>query len=230
MTYTHLSQSYRYKIYVLMKLGQTESEFTQILGWHKSTISRKISRGCGRRGYRPRQAQNLSHERSQDSRSAREVDEQIVLKVRSLHGLQWSPEQIAIQMPISHETIYYKIYADKAQDGHLWRSLRCQKKRRKRYESGYDRRSISERPDSIERRSHVGHWEGATVIGAAHQHAIVALVERKSGYAVVSKVNRKTCDQVSAAIVKRLKPLASKVKYGYWFKVRAPQIIVSKNF
>ncbi len=97
--------------------------------------------------------------------------------------------------------------------------MRCQKKRRKRYASGYDRRgqipdrrSISERPDSIERRSHVGHWEDDTVIGAAHQHAIVTLVERKSGYAVVSKVNRKTSDEVSAAIIKRLKPLASLVK------------------
>ena len=47
---------------------------------------------------------------------------------------------------------------------------------------------------------------------AAHQHAIVTLVERKSGYAVVTKVNRKTSDQVSAAIIKRLKPLASRVK------------------
>ena len=219
MTYTHQSLTERYQIYVLMKAGQTQSDIAQILGRHKSTISREISRGCGRRGYRPRQAQNLSNERSQGSRNAREVDEQIVLEVRSLLGLQWSPEQIASQLPISHETIYHKIYADKAQGGHLWRSLRCQKKRRKRYASGQDRRgqipdrrSISERPDAVERRSHIGHWEGDTVIGAAHQHAIVTLVERKSGYAVVSKVNRKTSDQVSAAIIKRLKPLAWRVK------------------
>ena len=219
MTYTHLSRIVRYQIYALMKAGQTQSDIAQILGRHKSTISREISRGCGRRGYRPRQAQNLSDERSQGSRNAREVDEQIVLEVRSLLGLQWSPEQIASQLPISHETIYHKIYADKAQGGHLWRSLRCQKKRRKRYASGQDRRgqipdrrSISERPDAVERRSHIGHWEGDTVIGAAHQHAIVTLVERKSGYAVMSKVNRKTSDQVSAAIIKRLKPLAWRVK------------------
>jgi IS30 family transposase len=103
--------------------------------------------------------------------------------------------------------------------GHLWRSLRCQKQKRKRYAGGRDRRgqipdrrSITERPEWIERRAHIGHWEGDTVIGAAHQHAIVTLVERKSGYAVVTKVNRKTSDQVSAAIVKRLKPLASRVK------------------
>ena len=92
MTYTHLSQTERYQIYALMKAGQTQSEIAQILGRHKSTISREISRGCGRRGYRPRQAQNLYHELSQGSRNAREIDEQIVLEVRSLLGLQWNPE------------------------------------------------------------------------------------------------------------------------------------------
>ena len=103
--------------------------------------------------------------------------------------------------------------------GHLWRSLRCQKQKRKRYAGGHDRRgqildrrSIAERPESIERRAHVGHWEGDTVIGAAHQHALVTLVERKSGYAVVAKVHRKTSEQVSAAIIKRLTPLASRAK------------------
>ena len=207
MTYTHLSQTERYQIYALMKAGQTQTEIAHILGRHKSTISREVARGSGRRGYRPRQAQNLSEERSQPSRNAAHIDEQILLQVRSLLRLQWSPEQIASQLPISHETTYQKIYADKAMGGHLWRSLRCQKQRRKRY-----RRSITLRPESIERRAQIGHWEGDTVIGAAHQHAIVTLVERKSGYAVVTKVNRKTSDQVSAAIVKRLKPLASRVK------------------
>ena len=53
---------------------------------------------------------------------------------------------------------------------------------------------------------------GRTVIGAAHQHAIVTLVERKSGFAVVTKVERKTSEQVSAAIIKPLEPVASRVK------------------
>ncbi len=133
--------------------------------------------------------------------------------------MQWSPEQIASHLPISHETIYQKIYADKVEGGHLWRSLRYQKKRRERYASGHDRRgqiphrrSILERPKSVEQRAHIGHWEGDTVIGTAHQHAIVTLVERKSGFAVVTKVERKTSEQVSAAITKRLEPIASRVK------------------
>jgi IS30 family transposase len=219
MTYTHLSQTERYQIQALMKAGQTQIEIARILGRHKSTISRELARGSGRRGYRPRQAQNRSEERSQGSRNAARVSPEIWCSAKAFIGLQWSPEQIASQLPISHETIYQKIYGDKAMGGHLWRSLRCQKQKRKRYAGGHDRRgqildrrSIAERPESIERRAHVGHWEGDTVIGAAHQHALVTLVERKSGYAVVAKVHRKTSEQVSAAIIKRLTPLASRAK------------------
>jgi IS30 family transposase len=42
---------------------------------------------------------------------------------------------------------------------------------------------------------------------ACHQH----LVGRKSSYQLVTKVNRKTSDQVDAVITKQLKPLASRV-------------------
>jgi IS30 family transposase len=125
--------------------------------------------------------------------------------VRSLLRRQWSPEQIASKLPISHETIYQKVYADKAMSGHLWRSLRCQKQKRKRYAGGRDRRgqipdrrSITLRPESIERRVNIVHREGDTVIGAANQHAIISRwLKEKSGYAVVTKVNHKTSDQVS---------------------------------
>ena len=132
---------------------------------------------------------------------------------------QWSPEQIANQVGISHETIYRHVYADKATGGSLWKELRCQKKRRKRYASGQDRRGqiigrrpISERPAYIEERAQVGHWEGDTVIGANHQQAIVTLVERKSGYAVLSKVTNKTSDLVSNAIINELQSFAPLVK------------------
>jgi IS30 family transposase len=58
----------------------------------------------------------------------------------------------------------------------------------------------------------VGHWEGYTVIGAAHQQAIVILVERMSGYAKLCKVPHKSADQVSQAIRHRLKSLGERVK------------------
>lgn len=157
--------------------------------------------------------------RSQGSRNAREVEPWVKREADVLLGLQWSPEQIAGKLPVSHETLYLHVYADKANGGKLWKNLRCQKQKRKRYAGGQDRRGqipnrrpLSERPGHIEDRKQVGHWEGDTVIGANHKQAIVTVVERKSGYAVIAKVENKTADLVSAAIVNRLKPFGKKVK------------------
>ena len=50
------------------------------------------------------------------------------------------------------------------------------------------------------------------MIGKSHKHAIVSLVERKSGYAVLAKVENKTADLVSTAIIKRLMPISERVQ------------------
>ena len=50
------------------------------------------------------------------------------------------------------------------------------------------------------------------MIGANHKGAVVTMVERKSGYAVMAKVSNKTSALVSSAIVDKLQPLAARVK------------------
>jgi IS30 family transposase len=186
---------------------------------HKSTISRELARNTGNRGYRPRQACLLAEERSLGSRNAAQINPKDWGKAVDCLLAQWSPVQIANQVGISHETIYRHVYADKAAGGNLYQQLRCQKKRKKRYASGRDRRGqivgrrpISERPAHIETRSQVGHWEGDTVIGAAHKQAVVTLVERKSGYALIAKVSNKTSVLVSQAIITKLNAVTPLVK------------------
>jgi IS30 family transposase len=78
--------------------------------------------------------------------------------------------------------------------GTLYRHLRCQKQRRKRYGS-HDRRGqlanhrcISERPAIVEQRGRLGDWEADTIIGKGHQQAIVSLTERKSKLTLLAKV------------------------------------------
>ena len=219
MNYKHLSQIERYQIYSLMKANQSITQIADQLGRHKSTISRELGRNEGRRGYRPKQACEQALSRSQGSRNARQIEPWVKHEADVLLGLQWSPEQIAGKLPVSHETLYLHVYADKARGGKLWKNLRCQKQKRKRYAGGQDRRGqipnrrpLSERPAHIEDRKQVGHWEGDTVIGANHKQAIVTVVERKSGYAVKAKVENKTADLVGEAIVNRLKQFGSKVK------------------
>ena len=219
MKYKHLNQAERYQIYALLKAGNTVTEIANNLKRNKSTISRELSHNCGQRGYRPKQACEMAAQRAEGSRNAKTIAPWVMEQAEQYLKLQWSPEQVAGKLPISHETVYQHVYADKKQGGTLWKNLRCQKKRKKRYASGRDRRGeirnrrpLSERPQHVQERKQIGHWEGDTVIGANHKYAIVTLVERKSGYAVIKKVSNKTSELVSTAIIELLKPIQAKVK------------------
>ena len=219
MKYNHLSQNERYQIFSLMKEGMNCTQIANNLGRSKSTISREIRRNKGGRGYRPKQADRLPQERSIGSRNARRIEPHVLKAAFERISEQLSPEQVAAELPISHEALYQHIYVNKADGGLLWKNLRCQKKKRKRYAGGTDRRGqipgrrpIHERPADVETRRTVGHWEGDTVIGAGHKQAIVTLVERRSGYARLMKVSHKTSKQVADAVIKKLRSINAGVK------------------
>lgn len=218
MNYKHLSQVERYQIYALMKAGHDQTQIAKLLDRHKSTISREISRNRGLKGYRPKQACAIATKRSEKSRNAATMLPWVAEQAACLLKLQWSPEQIAGKLPVSHETLYQHVYSDKARGGTLWKNLRCQKQKRKRYAGGRDRRGqiphrrpLSDRPVHIELRKQVGHWECDTVIGANHKGAIVTMVERKSGFSVIVKVSQKTSELVSRAIIEGLRPYMVRV-------------------
>ena len=218
MNYKHLSQVESYQIYALMKAGHDQTQIAKLLDRHKSTISRELSRNRGLKGYRPKQACAIATKRSEKCRNAATVPPWVAEQAACLLKLQWSPEQIAGKLPVSHETLYLHVYSDKARGGTLWKNLRCQKQKRKRYAGGRDRRGqiphrrpLSDRPVHIELRKQVGHWECDTVIGANHKGAIVTMVERKSGFSVIVKVSQKTSELVSRAIIEGLRPYMVRV-------------------
>lgn len=220
--YKQLTQEERYQIEALMKAGHTQTTIAQILGRHKSTISRELRRNRGLRGYRPKQAHRLSVERRVGKVQLR-IDTASWEQVERLLRQDWSPEQISLWLrkepgtPISHEWIYQHVFQDKLNGGNLYHHLRCQKQRRKRYGS-YSRRgqlinrvSIDERPAVVETRSRLGDWELDTIIGKGHKQAIVSLTERKSRLTLIHKVQRKTASNVTQAILKLLQPIADRV-------------------
>src|SRR5487761_305901 len=98
-------------------------------------------------------------------------------RVEALIRREWSPVQVRDrlaeegQRPISHERIYQHLCQDKLVGGTLYRFLRCQRLRRKRYGRPerrgqlINRVSIEDRPAIVERRSRIGDWEGDTLIG-----------------------------------------------------------------
>jgi IS30 family transposase len=210
MNYTHLTREERYQIYALKKAGHTQNEIADVLERCPSTISRELARNHGRRGYRPKQAHQLAVERR--AINARRIDDDTWQFAQERLQEQWSPEQISGYAAISPETVYQRIYADKRMGGLLWKNLRCQKQRKKRYgktdRRGIipNRRSIEQRPAIVETRSRIGDWEADTIIGKNHRQAIVSLVERKSGFTLIRKVERKTALAVGQTLTELLKP------------------------
>lgn len=222
MAYTQLTREQRYQIYALKKEDHNPSTIARNLGVHNSTISRELKRNRGARGYRPKQADALAQARKR-RRVKRRISAAQWRRVEKLLRRDWSPEQIAGRLAlegqpsISHECIYQHIYADKRRGGTLFRHLRCQKKRRKRYAGGRDRRgqlparrSISERPAVVARKQRLGDWEADTIVGRHHQQALVSLVDRKSKLVRLAKVTRNTAELVAQAMTVQLEPLMVK--------------------
>jgi len=146
MAYTHLTKEERYQIRAMLDADCTIREIASVLGRSPGTISRELTRNRGLRGYRPGQADRFASQRAAASRCRHRITTRQWAEIGRLICLDWSPEQISARaalegtLDISPEWIYQFIYADKAVGGDLWRHLRCQRKRRKRYGSGRDRR------------------------------------------------------------------------------------------
>ena len=215
-TYKQLTQCQRYQIKALMKSGENQTKIAKTIGVNKSTISRELKRNRGQRGYRPKQAEGKAlSRRSWDRRRIKaETWAWVEEKIRQ----DWSPEQVMLwmktsrEMSVSHEWIYHYIYADKRTGGDLYKHLRGQKKRRKRYGS-YDRRgqipdrvSIEERSAIVDQRKRLGDWEADTVIGQKSRYALVTLVDRKSRFTLIKKIDHRTAATTKTAIIEMLKP------------------------
>ncbi len=229
MKYTHLTETERYHIDDMLREGFLQSEIAANLGRSASTLSRELRRNRGKRGWRPKQAQELASER---------LHQRGVSNVSKVSGVaweyaknklqteQWSPEQITGRLKskkkpvISHETIYRRILLDKLTGGSLFTNLRCKKQRKKRYgklSSGRgcipNRRDIDERPAVVDNRNRLGDWEGDTVIGCHKGGAVIAtMVERKTRYAVVAKSKDKTTASVTSSINRAMAKMDDLVK------------------
>jgi len=220
-TYIQLTQEQRYQIYALKKMGHNQTEIAQVLEVNKSTISRELCRNEGQRGYRPQQAHHLALKRRQKAKPRIPVE--TWAGVKRLLRREWSPEQVSGRLKreqgvcISHEWIYQFVLEDRRTGGTLYRHLRCQKKRRKRYGT-YDRRgklldgrSIEERPAIVNCRKRLGDWEVDTLIGKRHKQAMVTLTERKSRLTLLGKVPHRTAQAVQNQIHRLLLPVANQV-------------------
>jgi len=215
MNYQQLSQEERYTIMAFLKTGYSLTDVARVIGRHKSTVSRELSRNRRPTGYyTPKVAHDYAvarrHKARRGSNFTKEQWQIILFLIRQ----DFSPEQVSniiskyFSFTMSHETMYQYILYDKKHGGSIYKHLRfVPKRRRKRYNSHDSRgrlagkRMINDRPSEINSRSTIGHWEGDTVIGSDRHHCIVTLVERKTGFVIIKKIHARTAVEVNKACI-----------------------------
>ncbi len=226
MTYQQLTLEERAMIYGFCKARFSIIEIAEEMNRNKSTISRELRRNRGKKGYRPKQANEKARMRKEGSYKRTKFTKSIRMLVKQKIQQQWSPVQISEWLKkfkgifISHERIYQFIRENRATGGTLYVHLRqSNRKRRKKYGSNVSKRgkiqnrvSISERPDYVDKRTTCGHWEGDTIIGKNHKGSMITLVERKYGWTEIIKVKSKNASLVSRAISKTLRKYKPLVK------------------
>jgi IS30 family transposase len=225
MSYNHLNLAERHYIELENKKGTLQSEIAQALNRSQGTISREIRRNKGQRGYRHNQADNKAKVRHKEKAKKVKLTDEIKQPIDHYIEQDWSPEQVAgylkkeAVISLHHETIYQYILKDKKAGGFLYQHLRHQNKTyRKRYGSAHNRTGIpnridiEERPESVNQREHVGHWEADTIIGKAHKGAIFTIDERKSKLRLAFPLASKSAQQVKEAAETLLMPIKETIK------------------
>jgi transposase, IS30 family len=213
----HLTQETRYHISVLRKAGKSQAEIARTVGYHPSTISRELRRNTGKRGYRPKQAQQLAEGRKRRGNQC--ISDFEWSYISHLLEQDLSPEQVHGRLSLygmgkvaSVERIYQFVYQDKEDGGTLHTHLRCQKQRRKRYGSGQqrrgqlaNRRGIEQRPEIANQRHRIGDIEGDTMIGKNHKGALLTLVDRKSRITFIRPLPNKQAEGLAESNIQALR-------------------------
>jgi IS30 family transposase len=223
-TYHQLTREQRYQIAALYEAGHTQSEIARVVGVHKSTICRELSRNQATRGYLPRHAHLLALARRK-GKARCSLTPQHWEEVHRLLRLDWSPEQIARRAQaegafrISPEWIYQHLLADRRRGGDLYQCLRCQRVRRKRYGCAHrmcgaiaGRVGIAERPAIVAARRRLGDWEGDTLAGHRWRIGVLTLIERKSRFTRLARIRNKSAPETANAVTRCLRPLRDAVR------------------
>ncbi|MDP8051157.1 IS30 family transposase, partial [Pasteurella atlantica] len=75
-----------------------------------------------------------------------------------------------------------------------------------------NRVSIHQRPEIVKTKEELGHWEADTIQGKGHHTAILTLVEIKTAYTIMVKLEGKNANSLAERCIRALKPYKEKVK------------------
>jgi len=231
MAYRHLNTTERDIIADQINKGKSYRAIGSLLNRSHSTISREVSRHrkIYTGPYSPKKAQDIADYKRLTPRHAKRKDHKPLYNhvVEKLHQGH-SPDIIAgrlkishpdnLLMRVSHETIYRWIQADRFDGKNLYKTLLRRHAWRKKHNRGRrggtlkGRVGIKDRPESVDLREDITHWEGDLVEGKRGTGYFVTLTERKSRLMLASRVEKKEAPIVAKALITLLKTIKDKVK------------------
>jgi IS30 family transposase len=220
--YKQLDLKGRHKIKALLEAGHSQTKIAEIIGVHKSTISRELTRNVPTRGryaneYRPESAHRKTNQRHRDKHKHRRFTEDLKEDAtRWLEEEKLSPELISGRWDVmgidgvSHEAIYQWIWRGKHQKDPATKELYTHLKhgRRRRKRGNYNdsrgiltgRVSIEQRPEVVEERSRLGDLEVDLMVGKAHKSALVVIIDRATLLIRLKKITSRHADSTELAI------------------------------
>lgn len=217
--YHHLTYIQRSQIVILKDRGDSCNQIAQVLNVAPCTISRELKRNAEKDGYTYQKAQAKTILK-RPLQPNKKMTPELIAIIESKLKLQWSPVQISGWLKrqgkesVSHETIYKYIWKDKQKGGGLYLQLRHHGKKYNKRSKGcagrgciIGRVDIEKRPSIVEEKARLGDWELDTIIGARGEDVLVSMVERASKLTRLIKVNRKTAENVSQALIGILEPM-----------------------
>ena len=216
----HLTLKERQLIEVWTSEGKSNRYIAKLLGKSHQTINNEIKRGMVlqqlrsglyRRVYRAEYAQRKYIRNRKKSVRHIRLDKETYKRIKYYLKRHYSPEMIVnkgyVDIPVS--TIYYWIH-----QGYLGSQRDCliypQKTKRKRPVKSEKFRgfgkTIDERPDYINERTEIGHFEIDTVILTREKNqCLLTMTDRKSRYEIIRLIKDKTGKSVNEALSSLIK-------------------------
>jgi len=197
----------------MLRAGYKQSEIARTLGFTKGAISKEIKRNKDKDGvYRAHRARIRARWRRKQSKlKYRKIDHnsEMIEQIENKLSPLVSPEVIAHELKIHHQTIYSYLYRERKD---LLSSLPQRGRKRRRYGSKRSKKqgwtqkvkSIHEKPETV------SCWEGDTIKGKTKAR-VLTHVETTSLYTRADLMPDGTADSVHAILKK--KPITENIVY-----------------
>ena len=223
--YHHFTMFEREKIFFFLAQNKSIRFIAKELGRSPTSVSRELKRNSINNDYSPSKAEKKYKKRRKKCHRPKLLSNPVLFAFVSKRFLeqQWSPEEIAgrlvyeqSDMKISYNTIYRAIYSgmfdtphERRSHGHRGAIRKLRHKGKTRHTKGQEERQgkikisnpIEERPEEANNRSRIGDWEADSVMGKTGGACLVTLVDRRTLYLKVEKIENKESRQVRDAMI-----------------------------